>query len=104
LQSPKHWRRGHLPGVAPRRGPKHPASDRGERVRQAPRRRRRTTLEKELAARLFYLLVHLEKADTLLLQQATYYQEATIIVAGKPTTVTTGKLTLYQTLISETIG
>jgi hypothetical protein len=40
----------------------------------------------------------------LLLQQATYYQEATIIVAGKPTTVTTGKLTLYQTLISETIG
>jgi len=58
----------------------------------------RTTLEKELAARLFYLLVHLKKADTLLFQQATYYQEATIIVAGKPTTVTTGKLTVYQTL------
>lgn len=53
----------------------------------------------------FYLFVYLMKNDTKDIKQASYYHEATIIDAsGKPDTVSIGKVTLYQTLISETIG
>jgi hypothetical protein len=53
----------------------------------------------------FFLLVYLNKDDTKATKQATYYHEATIVDAGgKPDTVAIGKVTLYQTLIEETIG
>jgi len=53
----------------------------------------------------FYLLVYLTKDDTKDIKEASYYHEATIIdPSGKPDTVAIGKVTLHQTLISETIG